>query len=85
METMMTTTDDRWQPIDTAPKDGSKIDLWVRFEERNTATRCADSSWDEEAGDWHLGPGSYRAKQYVYGVFPTHWMPIPASPTGEAE
>lgn len=75
----------RWQPIETAPRDGSTIIVYgkpestdtVRFRKRAVYT----ASWDaiDEAfclsgGDWS-GPF----------IEPTHWMPTPTPPSGEVE
>lgn len=54
-----------WQPIETAPKDGTVIDLWSR-----DFGRLTDEWWDIEDQCWALS-GIAR---------PTHWMPIPEPP-----
>ncbi len=70
-----------WQPIETAPKDGSRFDVWAkgwlpafdRFEYR----RFADCYWRDadSMGSWRAG---------IVGVdrdwHPTHWMPLPNPP-----
>lgn len=72
-----------WQPIETAPKDGAVVDLWVVWPaiegEPADAKRMADAFWDAEEGDWHsrgFTLGQYLAKPYA-----THWMPLPEPPT----
>lgn len=58
-----------WQPIETAPKDGSR--LIVRSVEIGTcvASECS------VGGD---GPGWYVVNDIK--ITPTHWMPLPAAP-----
>lgn len=34
-----------WQPIETAPKDGTEVDLWLSAGEYDEAGRVADASW----------------------------------------
>lgn len=65
-----------WQPIGTAPKDGSKIDLWVVFP--NGGQRWPDSFWNTVAGNWQHG--HYTLAQYLDKPFATHWMPLPGPP-----
>lgn len=64
------------QPISTAPLDGTEVliladDQWIqaRFDP-------SDHCW--ENGRFGLGFGGQ------YGATPTHWMPRPATATGEA-
>ena len=64
-----------WQPIETAPKDGTKIDLW----DAAYGCRVVNAKWDNHysTGDKSWGRNS------VDGPFcyePTHWMPIPQPP-----
>lgn len=69
-----------WQPIATAPKDGTRIDLWVGGE------RHTDCAW-YKGNAWHPEDGWYDPA-YEYGdgwfldddEFPSHWMPFPAPP-----
>lgn len=69
-----------WQPIETAPKDGTIIDLWFG-EYRET------DCWWQEGCSIHPQAGWYsHALCYGYGDWfdeseqPTHWMPLPAPP-----
>lgn len=60
----------QWQPIDTAPKDGSAfLSCDAEFYKE---TLCA-TFFDDEC-QWLMN-FSYSA------VRPTHWMPLPAPPT----
>lgn len=65
---------EEWQPIETAPKDGTTI-LAVRDEN----PRCGYSliSFDEEFG-W-CGLNADHEKRVALHQ-PTHWIPIPPRP-----
>ena len=60
-----------WQPIDTAPKDGKMVDLWVTYccfgKERSQ--RLVDCYWYNDS--WRRG--SYDIEE---GMTITHWMRI---------
>jgi hypothetical protein len=66
-----------WQPIETAPKDGSVIDLWTSCGER-----VPDAKWTRHMGWVIWGTDSFESPGWER-VFPspTHWMPLPAPPT----
>lgn len=74
-----------WQPIETAPKDGSVIDLWAdawggprRYPNcRWRADEWLDDyerCWEQEYSE---AMGAYHAR---YEFEPTHWMPLPPPP-----
>ncbi len=56
-----------WQPIETAPKDGTRIA--VRFESGFEAEANYQSTY---GGEWHVD--SY--KHLPWDGSPTHWMPL---------
>ena len=63
-----------WQPIHTAPKDGSHVHVWWDG-------RCVESYWIER---------SHKDPRYLFGWQipsfaslngqPTYWMPLPTPP-----
>ena len=65
-----------WQPIETAPKDGSGVLLYDRIEEA------------QAEGYWCKGYGSEGAWVCAFmggtvefaDMTPSHWMPLPAPP-----
>lgn len=76
-----------WQPIETAPKDGTEI---LVIEPHGQAV----AHWDEsEGGEWDHGlqrlvgggqwvdgtVGDWGCQEYRW-LQPTHWMPLPAAP-----
>ena len=63
-----------WQPIETAPRDGTVIDLWFAGEWNR---RMPDSCWSEALKAW-LVDG--RGCSYLDSPIITHWMPLPQSP-----
>lgn len=79
-----------WRDIETAPRDGTLIDLWCIDRRGNYAPRRLTerqygrmTNWvGEIVVGWNIG-NPYRDWQ------PTHWMPLPAPPspakTGGAE
>jgi hypothetical protein len=59
-----------WQPIETAPRDGTKILAWDG-DEWLVAWCCQGSGWiSDELQEWHPGEREY----------PTHWQPHPSPP-----
>lgn len=57
-----------WQPIETAPKDGSRVLLWSKH-------------WSaSHTGQFY---GNWWSSFYEIGPFhspPTHWQPLPTPP-----
>jgi hypothetical protein len=77
-----------WQPIETAPRDGTTVDAWVPGE---FARRVADVSWREPTdSEWWVHGGDTietpdAAWHDCFGPLakdeqPTHWMHLPAPP-----
>lgn len=67
-----------WQKIETAPLDGTLVDLWILAS--GTAFRAADFRWNGSA--WAHEHGVTLDQYYAnVNMRPTHWMPRPAPPT----
>lgn len=73
----------RWQPIETAPKDGTAILLydpeargapWLDEDASYTSYPALVGRWDGDRQRWMLA--HYDAFSYK----PIHWMPLPKSP-----
>lgn len=62
-----------WRPIDTAPKDGTFIDLWDGEE------RLANCCWQEDRWLQRCAESSSRFPVGEYCA-PTHWAPILPGP-----
>lgn len=64
----------RWEPIETAPRDGTDILVCVRYTDT-----CLVVDWDDAAPqsgwNWATLDGPY----YHSGLF-SHWMPLPPPP-----
>jgi hypothetical protein len=87
-----------WFPIDTAPKDGSIIDLWVNDEFPKRWTDCywgkpghecgemgqhCDSDWHGSKPGWVDGTfGEFLGKYTVRKI--THWQPLPDPPSPDS-
>lgn len=74
-----------WQPIETAPLNGTKVDLWVRpldAAANGNAGRIADA-W-HESGRWMRFVGGWPHNVAQCGV-PTHWCPLLPPPTEEGK
>lgn len=69
-----------WQPIGTAPNDGTHIlvrcSVWGVME---LWTVLSDPEGPEDAFAWFSPDGWYTASTDSF----THWMPIPPLPEGE--
>ena len=72
-----------WQPIETAPKDGTVIDFWSIWERYKNpdGKRICGVKWDIDKKLWVLtsltGDPPLRL---LDGVILTHWMPLPEPP-----
>jgi hypothetical protein len=79
-----------WKPIETAPKDGTSIDLWGFFEPKDyvshyPAGRWTNMVWQENA--WRL-PSVFsdgRPGDSMAHITFTHWMPLPEPPSAALE
>lgn len=69
-----------WKPIESAPRDGSRVDLWVSYGD-GEGDRVPDCWWQDGgwAFDWHHDRGSI-AMSLGWAEAPTHWMPLPTPP-----
>lgn len=61
-----------WQPIETAPKDGTVIDLWSTWPGADCKPqRITNCCWEFER---------WNHRSAFTWISPTHWMPLPTSP-----
>lgn len=59
-----------WQPIETAPKDGTVVLLWCKPpKNRGTRTRIARFAYNR-----------WSSHSSCHALQPTHWMPLPDPP-----
>ena len=58
-----------WQPIETAPKDGTLVDLWHK-----DRFRIAETWWDPSDECWS---SCHDDDDF------THWMPLPEAPNAD--
>lgn len=72
-----------WRTIDTAPKDGTWVDVWCDDSKGYAPGRFTCVTWLD--GAWRFP--SYMSKPGTPGqalvTQPTHWMPIPGPPETE--
>jgi len=64
---------DGWMPIETAPKDGTKILLWPGYL----------MGGDPMSGWWARLAGKWVSAGEPFEVAPTHWRPLPAPPAAQ--
>lgn len=64
-----------WQPIETAPKDGTWILLWQPDNGPNIA--C----WMDRDFPWWFIDDGKHGPYAVRGADPTHWQPVPDPPS----
>ena len=76
-----------WHPIETAPRDGTPIDLWVQ-PYNGRCHRRVDMWWLKSqkwhgwrGGACHIGLNGLPVGDYIPSNHKvTHWMPLPAPP-----
>jgi Protein of unknown function (DUF551) len=57
-----------WQPIETAPRDGTEILLFARGQHDDVYRGVGQ--WSEHSNSWF----------WSFAIRPTHWMPLPEPP-----
>jgi len=74
-----------WQDIATAPKDGTRVDLWAKcwlpHNDSFAFKRFPDCYWMKS--DSYNGSGWINIDDKTW--YATHWMPLPAPPLGGQE
>ena len=81
----------KWEPIETAPKDGTAIVVasngWIRAVVRWMDIDSADSEWGtvEHTPDWQWAIEDGKNDRMYYRGWNqlTHWMPLPPPPVKE--
>lgn len=82
-----------WQPIETAPKDGTEIDIWeychdpawrpdehgIEHGMRLTVVRWGGEYWEQFDQVGMAGAGFYSCCNNGHYTI-SHWMPIPRPP-----
>jgi hypothetical protein len=66
-----------WKPIETAPKDGTRVDLWLNGNQpigRQTNCYYANGVWRFDFGDMVDLPVE------THSIKADYWMPLPAPP-----
>ena len=77
----------QWQPIETAPKDGTRVLVWSDelYLKPYIAWWGVDANHPEHEPDqfeWLTGDGDDWSTGYYYTpCAPTHWQPLPEPPT----
>jgi hypothetical protein len=69
---------DQWQPIETAPKDGTEI-VAGRFNHHFNKWESGVVTWTDET--WKVVP----TRDYRLSFLGTHWMPLPSPPQDEED
>jgi hypothetical protein len=68
-----------WQPIETAPRDGRRVLLFVPPYGPSTGHYRDDHNWGESASSWFAHSVLNKEAE------PTHWQPLPSPPETDHE
>lgn len=73
-----------WLPVETAPKDRTRVDLWLNIYASPRSMGLSDSfrvieAWHEN-GKWVHWDSHDRKVKELYEPYITHWMPIAEQP-----
>jgi hypothetical protein len=72
-----------WQPIETAPKDGTVIDVWLGNASKSDVLFYCTPGTRRSCG-WHWSNGKFRPTMGLQTpavfIVPTHWQSLPSPP-----
>jgi hypothetical protein len=74
-----------WQPIETAPKDGSDILGAWHWSYTDEDTGETESGWCIDKCHWVEDENSTGWRASINAARPTHWMPLPDPPKESEE
>lgn len=66
-----------WQTIDTAPRDGTTVDVWIRYSDGSSG-RVVNCCFED--GRWVRREPVRDSYWLIDIVPPTHWQPLPPPP-----
>jgi hypothetical protein len=69
----------KWQPIETAPKDGMRVLFYTPGDDETGYLPSMQVSYIDKGGELP----TYDVDQWHDGLRPTHWMPLPEPPEEE--
>ena len=70
-----------WQPIETAPKDGTSVDLWVVPRGFSAGGGRVCDAWFFDGQWWvYAEDGDEQNRGKIPNEIVTHWMPPPEPP-----
>ena len=77
----------QWQPIETAPKDGTPILVFSPYEVRTEPTNVIVAKFERHGSQewWGYCENLIADVQGMIDPEPTHWMPLPSPPLPERE
>ena len=69
-----------WQPIETAPKDDTLVDLWIPYkkDKANRGSRATDMILVPDGRKGAFYTARYQGPVCVRCA--SHWMPVPSAP-----
>lgn len=73
-------TADKWQPIETAPKDGTAVLVGNKSSVWIAAYTPRYQSGFEPANKWQSLMLNHQYMPQGSGLTPSHWMPLPSPP-----
>lgn len=73
----------QWQPIETAPKDGTRVLLWIEWSDVPVVGEFSHDRWWADTEHHEVSCGAYCYGGSVSSdknMKPTHWHPLPLPP-----
>lgn len=69
-----------WQPIETAPKDGTPLLIFSPDSIKPNVFICIWTDWTDENDTVIEGNWTDLGNEQEFGATPTHWQPLPDPP-----